>query len=142
MRGTATTAVLFVANELLAFSQCFDLPLGWWFIPPPQWAGPTLRTHHRTPPRRRGWQRQRVGGTGQSTSRANHRAELTGLPAPWATALTTVDSARRAELQHSLLISLAPDLDRQIHELATRVAQLEATTPAAALRAAPRPTGD
>ena len=29
----------FAANELLAFAQCFDLPLGWWFIPPPEWAG-------------------------------------------------------------------------------------------------------
>ncbi len=132
----------FAANELLAFSQCFDLPLGWWFIPPPQWAGrPCEPTTERlldvVVGSDNGWA-ELVKALAEFTT----ALELTGLPAPWATALTTVDSARRAELQHSLLISLAPDLDRQIHELATLVAQLEATTLVAALRAAPRPTGD
>lgn len=132
----------FAANELLAFAQCFDLPLGWWFIPSPEWAGrpcdpSNVRLLDVVVGSDNGW-----AALVKALAEFTTALELTGQPAPWAAALTSVDSARRSELQESLLLELSPSLDRQIHALATLVAQLEATTLVAALRAAPRPTGD
>jgi hypothetical protein len=39
----------FDANEIVAFSRGFDLPVSWFFLPPPPWAAPGIPTKLRTP---------------------------------------------------------------------------------------------
>jgi hypothetical protein len=39
----------FDANEIVAFARAFDLPVSWFFLPPPPWAAPGIPTKLRTP---------------------------------------------------------------------------------------------
>ena len=39
----------FDANEIVAFARAFDLPVSWFFLPPPPWASPGIPTKLRTP---------------------------------------------------------------------------------------------
>ena len=39
----------FDANEIVAFARAFELPVSWFFLPPPPWAAPGVPTKLRTP---------------------------------------------------------------------------------------------
>jgi hypothetical protein len=39
----------FDANEIVAFARAFDLPVTWFFMPPPPWSAPGVPTKLRTP---------------------------------------------------------------------------------------------
>jgi hypothetical protein len=39
----------FDADEIVAFARAFDLPVSWFFLPPPPWAAPGIPTKLRTP---------------------------------------------------------------------------------------------
>jgi hypothetical protein len=39
----------FDADEIVAFARAFDLPVGWFFLPPPPWAAPGVPAKLRTP---------------------------------------------------------------------------------------------
>src|SRR3954471_5517409 len=39
----------FDANEIVAFARAFELPVSWFFLPPPPWAAPGIPTKLRTP---------------------------------------------------------------------------------------------
>ena len=39
----------FDADEIVAFARTFDLPVSWFFMPPPPWASPGMPTKLRTP---------------------------------------------------------------------------------------------
>jgi len=44
----------FDADEIVAFARAFDLPVSWFFLPPPPWAGPSLPIRLETPAGRLG----------------------------------------------------------------------------------------
>ena len=39
----------FDADEIVAFARAFDLPVSWFFLPPPPWAGPGVPAKLQTP---------------------------------------------------------------------------------------------
>ena len=39
----------FDANEIVAFARAFELPVSWFYLPPPPWAAPGIPTKLRTP---------------------------------------------------------------------------------------------
>jgi transcriptional regulator with XRE-family HTH domain len=43
----------FTADEIVAFARALDLPLGWFFMPPPPWADPATPVKLSTPDRKR-----------------------------------------------------------------------------------------
>lgn len=44
----------FDADEVVAFARAFDLPVSWFFLPPPPWAGPGVPVRLETPAGRLG----------------------------------------------------------------------------------------
>jgi transcriptional regulator with XRE-family HTH domain len=43
----------FTADEIVAFARALDLPLGWFFMPPPPWADPATPVKLSTPDKKR-----------------------------------------------------------------------------------------
>jgi hypothetical protein len=137
----------FTASELVAFARCFKKPVGWFLLPPER-----MGRHFIDPISGSSWMRAHdlpalALGTPEAWASYVERLHewLANDPADAWTGLRyafndrsdadqTSDNIggwageRRRELQLDVLRELASDVDRKIHELASLVDQLKATT--------------